>query len=110
MVQPFSSYRLQSHYHRASEFLPQRWLNDPEFANDDHELFQPFSFGPRNCLGRNLAYAEMRLILAKILYNFDLSLGNQMKAGGDWIAGQNTWSLWDKTPLLVDLTPVERDA
>lgn len=57
-----------------------------------------------------VADAEMRLILAKILYNFDLSLSSKMKDGGDWIAGQNTWSLWDKTPLLVDLTPVERNA
>jgi cytochrome P450 len=39
---------------RPEEFLPERWLSDgnDEFVNDKRESSQPFSFGPRNCMGK----------------------------------------------------------
>ncbi|KAK3385593.1 cytochrome P450 [Podospora didyma] len=85
-------------------FHPERFLNDPKFAHDRFDALQPFSFGPRNCIGRNLAYAEMRLILARILFNFDMHL---VDGGKDWL-DQPAYVLWDKHPLDVYLTPVER--
>jgi cytochrome P450 len=33
-------------------FIPERFLDDPRFANDRRDGFQPFSFGPRNCIGK----------------------------------------------------------
>lgn len=33
-------------------FHPERWLGDPRFSNDDKNAFHPFSYGPRNCLGK----------------------------------------------------------
>lgn len=33
---------------------------------------QPFSTGPREWLGQNLAWAEMRLVLAYLIWEFDL--------------------------------------
>jgi hypothetical protein len=34
-------------------FIPERWLNiDPRFASDKKDVLQPFSLGPRNCLGK----------------------------------------------------------
>lgn len=33
------------------EFRPERFLGDPEFAGDDLKATQPFSTGPRNCIG-----------------------------------------------------------
>jgi len=45
-------------YHSADNFTdpfgyhPERFLNDPRFANDKLDMLQPFSVGPRNCVGR----------------------------------------------------------
>lgn len=54
---------------------------------------------------RSLAYAEMRLIMARIVYDFDMKLADDSK---DWIKRQRAFSLWDRIPLNVYLTPVER--
>ena len=58
-------------WHDAAGFHPERWLpadhplHDPVYDNDNKESFFPFGIGPRACLGINLAYMEMRHILAK---------------------------------------------
>ncbi|KAL4864350.1 cytochrome P450 [Aspergillus spectabilis] len=70
----YATYREERNFTDASGFHPERFLNDPKFANDKLKAFQPFNVVPRDCVGRNLAYAEMRLILARILYNFDLRI------------------------------------
>lgn len=33
-------------------FVPERWMGDPKYADDKRTALQPFSFGPRNCLGK----------------------------------------------------------
>ena len=38
-----------------------------------HSMVQNFSFGPRNCIGKYLAWAEMRLVLARMVWTFDIS-------------------------------------
>ncbi|KAF2162336.1 hypothetical protein M409DRAFT_27340 [Zasmidium cellare ATCC 36951] len=94
---------MPQNFHRAWDFVPERWLDDApaEFANDDKAAFQPFTIGNRNCIGRNLAYAEMRLVLAKVIYNFDMELDE--KATGNWW-DQRAWGVWSKGPLMVKLT------
>lgn len=39
------------------------------FDNDNHAVLQPFVVGPWSCIGRNLAYVEMRYILTMVLFN-----------------------------------------
>lgn len=50
----------------------------------------------------SLAYHEMRLILAKVLYSFDYELTPESK---DW-NDQETYILWQKKPLMCRLRPV----
>jgi cytochrome P450 len=33
-------------------FVPERWMGDPRYADDIRSSMQPFSFGPRNCIGK----------------------------------------------------------
>lgn len=49
----------------------------------------------------SLAYAEMRLILARILYNFDIRLADESRR---WMADQKAYILWAKPPLWVYLS------
>ncbi|KAK9775959.1 putative Cytochrome P450 [Seiridium cardinale] len=72
------------------EFVPERWLGDPEYKDDNREAHQPFSIGPRNCLGMNMAWHEMRLLLGKLLYNFDID----SDVGPEW-RDQNVYVIWD---------------
>ncbi|KAJ5374312.1 cytochrome P450 [Penicillium concentricum] len=100
-VSQWVTYRNPKNFTRPNEFLPERWTDDIRFASDDKFAFQPFSYGPRNCIGKNLAYHEMRLILAKVIYNFDLSL---VPESVGW-ENQRTFMLWEKNRLLVHLKP-----
>ncbi|KAF3763603.1 cytochrome P450 [Cryphonectria parasitica EP155] len=86
------------------EYHPERWIDgqNAEFAADQREAMQPFSYGPRNCIGRNLAYAEMRTIIARLVFAFDLKLAPE---GENWLRGQKVFNLWRKPPLWVHLVP-----
>ena len=50
----------------------------------------------------SLAYAETRLILARMIWNFDLMLDNDSKT---WIDDNEVYMIWEKMPLNVYLTP-----
>jgi hypothetical protein len=45
----------------------------------------------------------MRLILARIIYDFDFKLADDSK---QWVERQKAYMLWDRLPLNVYLTPV----
>lgn len=98
-------YHNEEHFKDPFSFHPERWLGDPAFADDHRDTFQPFHLGTRNCLGRNLAYIEMRIILARVLWNFDIKIDQESV---DWMRKQRIYNLWEKGPLYAYLTPVER--
>lgn len=52
----------------------------------------------------SLAYAEMRTIFARLVYNFDMEL---VDPSSNWM-DQPVFFLWTKPPLDVYLTPVSR--
>ncbi|KAH7034924.1 cytochrome P450 [Microdochium trichocladiopsis] len=88
------------------------------FADDNLDALMPFGTGPRNCIGKSLAYAEMRLILARLLYAFDMSLatddtrspdqgtGQEDAKAADWLSSQRAYFVWEKPPLMVNLRRV----
>lgn len=99
-------YRSPKNFALPDSFIPERWLGDPRFDDDRKEAFQPFVYGPRNCLGKNLAYAEMRLILARIIWNFDMELADRDEK---WIDHNEVYTIWEKKPLKVYMTPRKTD-
>ncbi|KAJ5664215.1 hypothetical protein N7507_004946 [Penicillium longicatenatum] len=100
-IHQWALYRREEYFKDPNSFHPERFLGYPEFINDRRDVFQPFHIGLRNCLGRNLAYSEMRLILALIIFNFDMKIADESR---DWIKQRN-FLMWEKGPLKVYLTP-----
>ncbi|KAJ3549268.1 hypothetical protein NM208_g587 [Fusarium decemcellulare] len=92
----YAVYHNPLHFALPDDFIPERWLNDPRFETDKQDAFQPFSFGPRNCIGKNLAYSEMRLILARMVWNFDMKLASDSLG---WDDKSDVHILWKKGPL-----------
>ena len=39
-----------------------------------HSVFNPFSIGPRGCIGKSMAYMELMLTLARLLWGYDMKL------------------------------------
>ncbi|KAF2719460.1 putative P450 monooxygenase [Polychaeton citri CBS 116435] len=99
-VSSFPSHHSKRNFRDPDVFAPERWMDDPHYASDKRNGFKPFSFGPRGCLGKNLAYAEMRLILAKFVWSFDAQIDDTSM---NWLARCKVMTLWVKPKLLVNL-------
>ncbi|KAK4935608.1 hypothetical protein LTR10_023369 [Elasticomyces elasticus] len=104
-VSNYAAYHSERNFTDASKFVPERWLNDSRYADDNKSVLQPFSFGPRNCLGKNLAYHEMRMILGNFLWNFDLQICEESQ---NWMK-QKVYVVWEKPPLIVRVKDVRPD-
>jgi cytochrome P450 len=96
----WSAFKSARNFRNPEKFHPERWLGDEEYGGDAKEVLQPFSMGPRNCIGKNLAYAEMRLLLVRLLWKFNIEM---MSESRDWDR-QGVYSLWEKGELRVKLT------
>ena len=55
----------------ADDFVPQRW---ERLTPRQKNAFIPFSYGPRACVGRNVAEMEMKLIVASWARRYDVYL------------------------------------
>ncbi|KIM86675.1 hypothetical protein PILCRDRAFT_96068 [Piloderma croceum F 1598] len=56
----------------ADDFRPERWFEPNQTAIQ--KTFNPFSFGPRACVGRNLASMELLIIISSIFRRYDFVL------------------------------------
>lgn len=100
----YAASRSPSNWAEPNSFIPERWLGeDPKFKDDRRDASQPFSYGPRNCIGRNLAYVEMKLIIARLLWHFNVESATE----GNWL-DQKVFMVWEKTPLWMKLHPVRK--
>lgn len=49
----WSAYQCEQNWRDPQSFVPERWLGtDSRYANDKRDVLQPFSVGPRNCIGK----------------------------------------------------------
>ncbi|KAF2265381.1 cytochrome P450 [Lojkania enalia] len=98
-----------ANFKNPDAFIPERWY-EPEFASDHKLASRPFSLGPRGCIGKNLAYMEMRLLFCRLFWLYDIQTAD---GAPDWITdGQmknmKAYSTWVKPELNVKVTPVQR--
>jgi len=104
-VHQLAAYRSKDNFADPDSFIPERWFDDRDsrFASDKRAVLQPFSVGPRNCIGQGLAMAEIRAILARVLWHFEFELCEE---SGGW-DDQKVYVLWEKPDLWVKLTKRE---
>jgi len=55
----------------ADEFVPDRW---EKMTERQKNAFIPFSYGPRSCVGRNVAEMELALIVSTTFRRYDFDL------------------------------------
>ncbi|KAM3421658.1 hypothetical protein BST61_g2043 [Cercospora zeina] len=99
--------RSERFFDDAMEFRPERWTNlevQKACGRRVDEILKPFSMGPRNCVGKLLALAEARLILAKLIWHFDFELDGDHAT---WVDDARFYVLWELQPLKLRITPVQ---
>ncbi|KJZ75231.1 hypothetical protein HIM_05425 [Hirsutella minnesotensis 3608] len=107
-VSQWSTFRNPENFVEPNAFIPERWLSethpryDARFRHDNKDAFKPFGHGPRDCIGKNLAQAEMRYMIAHLLVAFDFSLEPGQDA---WFDKQRAFFVWEKGPLYLRLQP-----
>ncbi|OCL09020.1 cytochrome P450 [Glonium stellatum] len=67
-------------------YNPDRWLAVKDSITqqviDQNTAFNPFSTGPRSCIGKGVALVEMMLTMAVVLYRLDFKLASGDRAAG----------------------------
>ncbi|KAL8322442.1 hypothetical protein RB597_008260 [Gaeumannomyces tritici] len=112
----YAAYRSPVHFADPLAFVPERWMagggggggtgeeeeeeEAGRFAGDNVDVFRPFSYGPRNCVGQNLALLEVRHVIARLYWRFDVEV---LPGQESWAVSQKTYLSWVKPPLLVRL-------
>ena len=72
---PLSLSLAPAHYTSPTTFIPERWSSRPELIIN-RNTFAPFSLGPFNCIGRNLALMEMRTVICLLVSKLDIRLAD----------------------------------
>ena len=93
-------HRNPNYWVRPDEFLPERWLvgpKDPLYPVKD--AWRPFEFGPRNCLGQELAMLEVKAVLILTCREFNIAAAydewdfEHPKAGPKTVKGDRMYQI-----------------
>ena len=89
------------HHHEAFvpdpfRYNPSRWIAGESGVTSTtlealHSVFNPFSIGPRGCIGKPMAYMELMLTLARLLWSYDMRLApGELGKVGEGAPGKGT--------------------
>ncbi|GAA5918088.1 hypothetical protein JCM6882_004987 [Rhodosporidiobolus microsporus] len=77
-VPSYSIHRLKSYWGEdADEYRPERWLVSEEKAREMEKALNIFSYGPRSCVGRNVATMELYCFISSLILRYDFKLVDQ---------------------------------
>merc|ERR1719261_1422295 len=79
------------HLDAIQGFRPDRWLtkagkqpNDTDLEKPNSDWYVPYGFGPRYCLGKNLAELEMKIFLATMARKIDFPILSMLPENYDY--------------------------
>lgn len=59
----------------SGEFKPERWISERGRLKQEHSYrFLTFGSGPRTCIGKDMAFTQMKVAAAAVLYNFCITV------------------------------------
>lgn len=62
-----------AYWAQPDEFVPERWLAPPgDRLHPVKGAWRPFEYGPRNCIGQELAVLEIKIIMILVLRDFSI--------------------------------------
>lgn len=92
----------------ATTYFPERWLiaeglesmpsGEPFVHN--RNAYVPFSFGPANCVGKNMALLEMRIVICHLMQCLDLRLAD------GWDPAEWDEHITERFTIMVGKLPV----
>jgi cytochrome P450 len=95
-VSAYALHHNEQYFPDPFKFYPERWLVDsdsgvtPESVAAAQSAFCPFSVGTRGCIGKQMAYMELSLALAKVLWLYDIRAKPGDKTGEGSLEKQST--------------------
>ncbi|KAJ8108073.1 hypothetical protein OPT61_g8425 [Boeremia exigua] len=77
----------EDYYPEALQFRPERWIEGEAGSTVEsvalaESAFCAFSAGSRGCVGKNMAWMEMRIVISKTLWKFEIKQDPENKLGG----------------------------
>lgn len=90
-VAGYSLHHNDKYFANPATFDPERWMSNDSQEHVARRACAPFSIGPRSCMGKSIALAEVMLTTAHILWALDFKCvdrvnekdGEQMLNAGD---------------------------
>ncbi|KAF2095562.1 cytochrome P450 [Rhizodiscina lignyota] len=87
-----------TYFSEPDKFIPERWLDGG--TGDNLEASQPFSIGPRGCIGKHLATFSLQYTVIALFLKFDMQCN---EAPCDWPKRNKNYSTWITPSLYVSL-------
>ncbi|KYG41641.1 hypothetical protein M433DRAFT_75432 [Acidomyces richmondensis BFW] len=103
-VSSWCAHHSAENFRNPDSYIPERWISD-EYKDDLKGASRPFSLRPRGCIGKDLSWAEMKLTIARLAFNFEIERadsGEQWNSDGDF-RHLRAYSTWQKPELNVRL-------
>jgi cytochrome P450 len=71
----YSIHHNADYFPRPHRFMPERWAAGAEHVpGGASAALNPFSLGPRGCIGKSLAIVEIMLTMAAVIWHYDFKL------------------------------------
>lgn len=96
----YPAFRSTLNFTDPDSFVPERFLPNSPFPSDRLDAFEPFLLGRHKCIGQKLAWAIMRLTLARVFFSFNLEAAEGPVHD---FGVQKTFIFWEKRVLKVEV-------
>ncbi|PVH99744.1 cytochrome P450 [Periconia macrospinosa] len=99
-VPAYAIHRDERYWSAPHTFMPERWLDSSDKTQnekpDSKDVFMPFGVGRTICVGKAIAYQEMGVVLARMLWAYDFQVVSKEARGWrklywDYVSERQEW-------------------